>query len=77
MVLIMLSIVLIRLLFAALAVLPCLIATIGVSSKLGALRKRSHEERIWLQVLKILREEGGAVRELRRARTGINATCFS
>jgi hypothetical protein len=44
--------------------------TIRVSSKFGALEKRSHEERIWLQVLKILREEGGTVRELRRARSG-------
>jgi hypothetical protein len=70
MVLIMLSIVSITLLFAALAVPPCLIATLGVSLKFGALRKRSHKERIWLQVLKILREEGGAVRELRRARRG-------
>jgi hypothetical protein len=73
----MLSIVSIMPLIAASAVPPCLIATIGVSSKFGALEKRSHKERIWLQVLKILREEGGAVRELRRARTGINATCFS
>jgi hypothetical protein len=66
----MLSIVLITLLIAASAFSPCLIATIKVSSKFGALRKRTHEERIWLQVLKILREEGGAVRELRRARRG-------
>ena len=29
-----------------------------------------HESRIWLQVLKILREEYNAVRELRRARRG-------
>jgi hypothetical protein len=55
---------------AASAVPPCLIATIRVSSKFGALEKRSYEERIWLQVLKILREEGGAVRQLRRARRG-------
>jgi hypothetical protein len=70
MVLIMLSIVSITLLIAASAVPPCLIATIGVSSKFGALGKRSYEERIWLQDLKILREDGGAVRELRRARRG-------
>jgi hypothetical protein len=61
MVLIMLSVVSITPLIAASAVPPCLIATIGVSSKFGALRKRSYKERIRLQVLKILREEGAAV----------------
>jgi hypothetical protein len=66
----MLLIVLITLLIAASAIPPYLIATIRVSSKFGALGKRSYKERIWLQVLKILREEGGAVRELRRARRG-------
>jgi hypothetical protein len=53
----MLSIVSITLLIAALAVLPCLIATIKVSSKFGALGERFHKERIWLQVLKTLKEE--------------------
>jgi hypothetical protein len=66
--LIMLSIVLITPLIAAFAIPPCLIATIGVSSKFGA---RFYKERIWLQVLKILRKGGGkTVRELRRARKG-------
>jgi hypothetical protein len=45
------------LLIAALAVPPCLIATVRVSSKFGALRERLYEERVWLQVLKTLREE--------------------
>jgi hypothetical protein len=66
----MLSIVSITPLIAALAVPPCLIATIKVSSKFGALGERFHEERIWLQVLKTLREENNAVRELRRVRRG-------
>ena len=78
MVLIMLYIVSITLLFAASAVPPCLIATIGVSSKFGALRKRSHEERIWLQILKTHTEENNIVRELLRCEErGINATCLS
>ena len=64
----MLSIVLITPPIAASAVPPCLIATIKVSSKFGALGKRSHKQRIWLQALKILREEGGAVQELHRPR---------
>jgi hypothetical protein len=64
----MLSIVSITPLITASAVPPCLIATIRVSSKFGALRERFHEERIWPQVLKILREEKDVVRELRRAR---------
>jgi hypothetical protein len=33
-----------------LAVPPCLIATIRVFSKFGALRERSYNERIWLQI---------------------------
>ena len=66
--LIMLLIVSITLLIAALAVPPCLIATIKVSSKFGALGERFHEERIWLQVLKTPREENNAVRELHRVR---------
>jgi hypothetical protein len=62
----MLSIVLITPLIAALAVSPCLIATIRVFSKFGALRERSYNERIWLQILKKLREGKNAVREFRR-----------
>jgi hypothetical protein len=53
---------------AASYVPPCLIATVRVSSKFGALRERFYRERIWLQVLKTFREENEDVRELRRAR---------
>ena len=42
----MLSIVLIMPLIAAMAIPPCLIATIRVSSKFGALGERSYDERI-------------------------------
>jgi len=62
----MLSIVLITLLIAALAVPPYLIATIRVFSKFGALRERSYNERIWLQILKKLREGKNVVREFHR-----------
>jgi len=51
-------------LITALAVPPCLIATIKVSSKFGALGERFHKERIWLQVLKTLKEENNTVWEL-------------
>src|ERR1700688_4471237 len=51
---------------AALAVPPCLITTIRVFSKFGALRERSYNERIWLQILKKLRGGKNAVREFRR-----------
>ena len=61
----MLSIISITLPIAASAVPPCLIATIKVFSKFGALEKRSYHEIIWPQVLKTLREEKNAVRELR------------
>lgn len=67
---IILSIILITVLIAALAVPPFLIATIKAFSKFGALGKRSYNEIIWLQILKILREEDGAVQELRGARRG-------
>ena len=53
----MLLILLITLLIAALAVPPYLIVTIRVSSKFGALRERFHIKRIWLQILKTLKEE--------------------
>jgi hypothetical protein len=62
----MLSTVLITPPVAALAVPPCLIATIRVFSKFGALGERSYNERIWLQILKKLREGKNAVREFRR-----------
>ena len=62
----MLSIVSITPPIAVSAVPPCLIATIRVSSKFGALRERFYIRRIWLQILKTLREEKNAVRELRR-----------
>ena len=64
----MLSIILVMPLIAVSAFPFCLIVTIRVSSKFGALRERFYEERIWPQVLKILREEYNVVRELRRAR---------
>ena len=62
----MLLIVLITPLIAALAIPPCLIATIKVFSKFGALGERSYDGRIWLQILKKLREEKNTVREFRR-----------
>ena len=55
--LIMLSIVSLMPSIAAPAVPPCLIATVRVSSNFGALRERFYGERIWLQILKTLREE--------------------
>jgi hypothetical protein len=64
--LIILLIFLITLPIAASAVPPCLIATIKVFSKFGALKERSYYERIWLQILKTLREEKNVVRELHR-----------
>jgi hypothetical protein len=62
----MLSIVLITPPIATSAVPPCLIATIKVFSKFGALEERSYYKIISLQILKTLREEKDAVRELRR-----------
>jgi hypothetical protein len=62
----MLLIVLITPPIAASTVPPCLIMTIKVFSKFGALEERSYHEIIWLQILKTLREEKNAVRELRR-----------
>jgi hypothetical protein len=55
---------------AASAIPPCLIATINVFSKLGALKEWPYHEIMWLQILKILREEMNAVRELRRCNEG-------
>jgi hypothetical protein len=62
----MLSIVSITPPIAASAVPPCLIATVKVFSKFGALEERSYHEIVLLQILKTLREEKNAVRELRR-----------
>jgi hypothetical protein len=63
---------------AAWAVPPCLIASIRVSSKFGALGERFRIQIIWLPVLKTLNEENNAVREfLRCEERGINATYFS
>ena len=63
---------------AASAVPPCLIVTIKVCLKFGALGERFHNERIWLQILETLEEENNQVRELLRCEErGINATCFS
>jgi hypothetical protein len=73
----MLSIVLLRLLIAASAVPPYLIATIRVSSKFGALGERFYIQRIWLQILKTLKEENNAVQEFLWCEERMNATCFS
>jgi hypothetical protein len=62
----MLLIVSITPLIAASAVPPCLIAAINIFSKFGALEERSYYKIIWLQILKTLREEKNAVRELSR-----------
>jgi hypothetical protein len=71
----MLSIVSITLLIAVSAGSPCLITTIKVSLKFGALRERYHIRRIWLQFLKALKGEmmqPGSFSDVRRA-----STCFS
>jgi hypothetical protein len=62
----MLLVVLIRPPITASVVPPCLVATIKVFSKFGALKERFYNKVIWLQILKILREEKNVVRELRR-----------
>jgi hypothetical protein len=62
----MLSIVLITPPIAALAIPPCLNATIRVFSKFGALGEKSYNERIWHQILKALTEGKNAVWEFRR-----------
>jgi hypothetical protein len=53
------------------AVPPCLIVTIEVFSKFRALKERSYHEIIWHQILKTLKEEKNAVRELRRRDEGV------
>ena len=63
---VVLLIVLITSPIAVSAVPLCLIATIGVFSKFGALRERFHIRRIWLQMLKTLKEENDAAREFLR-----------
>ena|ERR1700709_579672 len=70
---IILSIVSIRPLIVALAIPPCLIATIKKILKFGAIREKFHEERIYLQVLKIFKEESSTVLELHRARRGVGS----
>jgi hypothetical protein len=57
---------------AASAIPPCLIATIKVFLKFGALKESSYYEIIWLQILKTLREEKNAVRELCRCDERVN-----
>ena len=64
--LIILSIVSFMPLIAVSTIPPCLIATIKVFLKFGALRERFYNKVIWLQILKTLREEKNVVRELRR-----------
>ena len=65
-------------LVAASAIPPCLIATIKVCSKFGALGQRLYNKRIWLLILKIVKDDNDAVRELLRfEEMGINAACFS
>jgi hypothetical protein len=67
----MLSIVSITPSITASAIPSCLIATIKVFSKFGALGERLYNEVIWLQILKTLRQEKNAVRELRRCDEGV------
>jgi hypothetical protein len=62
----MLLIDLITLLITALAVPPCLIATIIVFSKIRAIRERFYNEQIGSLILKTLREEKNTFRELHR-----------
>ena len=66
----MLSIVLITPPIAALAIPPCLIVTIRVFLKFGVLGERSYNERIWLQILKKLREGKNVVWEFRCSEEG-------
>jgi hypothetical protein len=77
----MLLIVLITRLIAASAVSSCLIVTIKVFSKFGALKERSYHEIIWLQILKTLREEKNAVGSYagvtRRSTTGAHVSVLS
>jgi hypothetical protein len=62
----MLLILLITLLIAAFAIPPYLVAIIRGFLKFGALRERSYDERIWLQILKKAREGKNVVREFHR-----------
>ena len=64
----MLSIVLLTPSNAALAVPPCLILAIRVSSKFGALVERFYKKRIYLQVLKTPKQKKAEVREFLRAK---------
>jgi hypothetical protein len=47
---------------------PCLIVTMRVSSKFGALRERPYKKRIYLQVLKTPKQKKAEVREFLRAK---------
>ena len=67
----MLLIVSIMPLIATSAIPPCLVATIKVISKFGALKERSYYEIIWPQILKTVRGEKNAVRELSRCDEGV------
>ena len=62
----MLSIISITLPIVAFTIPPCLIVSIKVFLKFGALEERSYYEIIWLQNFETLREEKNIVRELRR-----------
>jgi hypothetical protein len=68
----MLSIVFITPPIATSIVSPYLIATIKVFLKFGALEESTYYEKIWLQILKSLREEKNVVRELRRCDERVN-----
>lgn len=61
-------------LIAASAVPSCLIATIRVSLKFGALRERFYIQRIQVQILKMINIENNIVRELPRRKE--TASCF-
>ena len=61
---------------AASAAPPCLILARRASSKIGALRERSYERRIHLQVLKTSKKKMMEVREFLRAKEW-RATLFS
>jgi hypothetical protein len=68
----MLLIVLITLLIAVSAIPPCLITTVRVSLKFGALRERCYIRRIWLQFLKTLKGEIMQPRSFSGVRRGVH-----
>jgi hypothetical protein len=71
----MLSIILIHVINRRFRCPPYLITTIKVYLKFGGLKERIYTKRICLQILKTLREERNAIRELRRCDRG--SICFS